>query len=401
MDPPLEKCEGWLAAALAAATAAAVAATAATEAATVAATQAATTQAATAAAAVAAVLQRLEMLECAMRHRDAEAIARSTALADSIDRVLADQRAAQRDADLAQAHAEHNATLQLDKAAAEATRASLDAKLHAECERSRAREVQAAELQRDLDRERDAHQALRAHLAVPVHRGHAFEDASVEWMRGLGLEVVVTRDTPHRANALVTLPGSGIKVLVDFKNVLTRQQASDHMRTLVNDAEGYAQRGAEVGGVVILYPDAMGGDVTDCVQKLTKGSTGLDSVGGIRANRKIFCTRRLFLHALFRVADSHSGGTTGLFDYQDQTCVRMVTLASRVASMPLLPLLVACEALCSVKPAFKHLQNVHKEWNILPPAPSIESQPPAPASAGALSVEPLGWGELGGPWLKP
>jgi len=117
-------------------------------------------------------------------------------------------------------------------------------------------------------------------------------------------------------------------------------------------------------------------------------------VGGIRADRKLFCTRRLFLHALFRVADSHSGGTTGLLDYRDQTCVRMVTLASRVASMPLLPLLVACEALCSVKPAFKHLQNVHKELNISPPAPPIESHPPA--SAGALSVEPLGWGELGG-----
>jgi len=136
--------------------------------------------------------------------------------------------------------------------------------------------------------------------------------------------------------------------------------------------------------------------VTDCVHKLTKGSTGLDSVGGIRADRKIFCTRRLFLHALFRVADSHSGGTADRLDYQDQTCVRMVTVASRVASMPLLPLLVACEALCSVKPAFKHLQNVHKELYISPPAPSIESQPLAPAGAGALSVEPLGWNELGG-----
>jgi hypothetical protein len=376
-----------------------------------AAAESAVAMAAVVAAMATAVTEKLHILEATMHNRDAESAATSAALAVSIDRVLCDQRGAQRDADLAQAHAAHNKTLQSDctalstrvkesaaaAVAAEATRMSLVAAVDAERARTVARDVRIADLQRDVEQERGAHQTLKDHLAVPVNRGHRFEDGCVAWMHGLGLglEVEVTRNTPHRADALVTIPGTGFKVLVDCKNVPNRKQSSDHMNRLIEDADGYAQRGVAIFGVVIIYPDSVAGaeELTDCVARLTKGQTSEDSVGVIPADRKLFCTRRFFLRALFRLAASDACGVDTL-NYQDATCARMVTLASRVSNLPLLPILLACEALGKQKPVFKHLQNVHKEFNLeRATADGAMGQPRAitgPSTAVASVAEQLG-----------
>jgi hypothetical protein len=293
----------------------------------------------------------------------------------------------------------HNETLQLQRkglsaevqesaAALETSRVRLEEQIVAERVRTAEREFKfeaertcnstsMAKLTVDLEQERTEHNKLKEKYAVPVHKGRAFELSSCEWLRENGFEVDDVHGTPHRGDALVTIPGFGLPVLIDFKNVSSRNGASKEMAKLIADAVGYGQRDPPVviGGVIVVYPDSITGGATNCEIALTQGQTTAGSVGGIRADRKWFCPLRFLLPTLFKVVASHGGsggsgssgsggsgsGTVHKFCYEDATCVKMITYANRVAQMPLAPLMEVLDAVSEAGKDFRALLKLRAE----------------------------------------
>jgi len=348
--------------------------------------------AAAAATAATAVLDKLQTLDATMRHRDAESAKSSVALAAAIDRVLADQRGAQRDAALAQAHAAHNETLQLERkglsaevkesaAALEASRVRLEEReFKFETERT-GTAVSMDKLAVALEQERAEHNKLKVNYAVPVNKGRSFEASSLEWLCEHGLEVEDVHRTPHTGDALVTIPGFGLPVLIDFKNVNDRKASSKEMGKLIADARRYGQRTPPVvlGGVIVVYPDTMSGGATNCESALTGGQTTEGSVGVIRADRKWFCPRRLLLSTLFKLVASYGdggggdggggggSGTVHKFCYEDEICVKMITHAHQVAQMPWAPIVTALDAVKDLGHEFKTLLKLRAELAVSMP----------------------------------
>jgi len=253
------------------------------------------------------------------------------------------------------------------------------AQLAALGERSRA---SVARLEGELATGREQVAALEAELAAtrlreatPSLKGRDFEETSVEWLRSLGLEVAVTRSSPHLGDAVVTLPldGAPIHILVDFKHVKDRSLASRHMEKVMGDA----RRLGVHGGVVLVYPDRGKGDdqPVSWASRLVDARTNPATVGCLRSDRMLMCARRHFVRALCLLAASHASGSA-VPRHVEQTCLTLATLATRVLDADLGALFRASEGLAGAAADFQVLRTVHRDWGLVEGRPAQYGAPP-------------------------
>ena len=204
--------------------------------------------------------------------------------------------------------------------------------------------------------------ATRLREATPSLKGRDFEDTSVEWLRSLGLEVAVTRSSPHSGDAVVTLPlgGAPIHILVDFKHVKDRSLASRHMEKAMGDATRLGVH----GGVVLVYPDRGKADdePVSWASRLVDARTNQATVGCLRSDRMLLCARRQFVRALCLLAASHA--SSGVPRHVEQTCLTMATLATRVLDADLGALCRAAEGLAGAAGDYQALRTVHRDWGV-------------------------------------
>ena len=205
--------------------------------------------------------------------------------------------------------------------------------------------------------------ATRLREATPSLKGRDFEETSVEWMRSLGLEVGVTRSSPHLGDAVVTLPlgGAPIHILVNFKHVKDRSLASRHMEKAMADA----RRLGIHGGVVLVYPDRSkaDGEPVSWASRLVDARTNPATVGCMRSDRMLMCARRHFVRALCLLAASHA--SLGVPRHVEQTCLTLATLATRVLDADLGALFRAAEGLAGAAGDFQALRTVHRDWGLV------------------------------------
>ena len=223
--------------------------------------------------------------------------------------------------------------------------------------------------------------ATRLREATPSLKGRDFEEASVEWLRSLGLQVAVTRSTPHSGDAVVTLPleGAPIHVLVDFKHVKDRSLASRHMEKAMSDA----RRLGVHGGVVLVYPDhgKGDGDPVSWASRLVDARTNPATVGWLRSDRMLLCARRHFVRALCLLSASHgSGGAagSGVPRHVEQTCLTLATLATRVLNADLGALFRAADGLAGAAADYEALRTVHRDWGLVEGNRAACAAPPLP-----------------------
>ena len=296
----------------------------------------------------------------------------------------------------------HNRALEADKQVLEADRQALEAERRAlvaraaeaaagfEATRGRLEEEGVARRARleardgELEASRAELAALQVRHATPAFKGRDFEDASLEWLQAMGLRVEVTRHKPHAGDAVVTLGGTAaapLRVLVDFKASGTRNNLSGHMDKAVRDADGLGVH----GGVVVVYEEYdRRGDLVRLADRLQDLRVSQSSVGKVRSDQMIACSRSNFGQALCLRAASHGEckvGQTSPAGHLERTCVAMATAASRVLGAELKALFQAVHRLEAPGKEYLRLEVLNKDWLVMNTA--------ARARLGAPEFEPL------------